>query len=818
MLVLICLLLMPSVALAEQVPDHGIPVLAISLDGGDGEFQKMNTSEGHAYECAGSMSLDVPDGYADATGLTAPQDRADLKIEYMRGRGNSTWNPDGGRNPYKVKLSKKTDLLGPDVGANKHWVLLASPYDSSSLRNRLVAFMGSRLGLAYTPVGVHVDLVINGEYRGSYYLAEQVRIGDARVAIDELGPADVEEPEVTGGYLLAMAPDADEPVGNRITTSRGIRFCGDSPVFDAADPDEELGAPEQKAYLANYLQETEDAVWNRGPWTDYMDPASASAYWWVQEFTKNVDAFLTPSTYLYKERGGKLFWGPLWDFDQSMGSISGDAIGFTSREMDWLDFLRTYDEGFIAQLRSDWLVYDAALEDIVRAGGVLDQLANEVRSSWQADFDLWVRDTPVGPYSKSFDEEVSSLRSWIAERRAWINAHIDTELTDVYRKVTFMADGQEMATRYARRDSFLYNLVIPPKKDGLVFLGWQDQDGNFVEGGVEVQDDVVLTAQYAPASEIVLAQDIFFNSYDFWTSLDDANGPSYVILAADTQERYPDWSSSDPSVAEVNTYGAVVAHAVGTTTITATLASGASKSFLLHVTQSFNELSTNVDSMTPQQDTLELEVGAYGQVRVDIRPQANNLTLPAYESANPSVAEVDEMGVVRGIAPGTTEIRLYDPTDSEKTYATYTVVVSDNADNESEDPEEEPGDDEGPDGEEPEQGPGDDEGPDNGSKGEEPEGEKPEGNTPVQEQPEQPDSEKNPQAGPQGTSPGSTNGAGTIGRSAATPASRPASGTALPRTADASVAGAALCAACGLVAVLIWTKGEYPFWSRIPPH
>ena len=835
-LALICLLLMPHIAYAEAMPDHGIPVLCISVDGGQDEFVRMNTSEGHAYECTGSLSLAVPEGYVDTIGLTTPQSLANLEVEYLRGRGNSTWNPDGGRNPYKVKLRKKAALLGPNAGASKHWVLLASPYDSSGMRNRLVALMGTRLGLAYTPVGTHVDLVINDEYRGSYYLCEQVRVGDSRVGIDELGPTDVEEPAITGGYLLAMAPDADEPAGNRITTSRGVSFCGDSPSFASSDPNDELGAPEQKAYLATYLQTVEDAIWEGGPWDSYMDADSAAAYWWVQEFVQNVDAYLTPSTYLYKERSGKLYWGPLWDFDQSMGCISAGTEGLTFREMDWLDFLRTYDEGFIQRLREVWSSYDATLEDIVREGGVLDQLAGEVRASWQADFELWVQGTPREPYARSFDGEVEDIRSWITARRSWINEHVGTGLDGVFSAVSFEVDGQTVAVRHARTGSYFSSLAGAPHKDGMVFLGWHDQDGTLVEGGVELEGDLTLTAQYAPIGETVLAQDIFFSSYDFWTALDAPDGPPYVIVTAESQERYPQWTSSDPSVAEADAHGFVIAHAAGTTTITATLANGTSKSYTLHVVQASSELYATMETLTPRAESLELNVGAYGQVPVDVGPQANSSTFPVYECADPSVAEVDELGVVRAIAAGTTEIRACDPNDPEATFATFAVIVNaaeeeepggngpgdgsgdkDGSGNEGseEEPEEGSGEkddsedegeetgngseDEGEPGDEDEQG---NESGDSSGEKDEPSAEKPSGDaTPATDKPGQPQSGGQSQERSMRSS--ATFGTTAASGSTASVPSRQTTSATLARTADASLVGSGLCAACGLLAVIV---------------
>ena len=49
-------------------------------------------------------------------------------------RGNSTNELD--KRPFKLKLDKKSDLLG--MGKSKHWILLANAIDATLLRNRLM--------------------------------------------------------------------------------------------------------------------------------------------------------------------------------------------------------------------------------------------------------------------------------------------------------------------------------------------------------------------------------------------------------------------------------------------------------------------------------------------------------------------------------------------------------------------------------------------------------------------------------------------------------------------------------------------------------
>lgn len=265
------------------------------------------------------------------------------------------------RREYDIIIYKKADLLG--MGKNKHWVLLANDKDTTLLRNRIISYMGTELELAYTPKMLPVDVVMNGEYLGSYYLSEQVRVGDTRVDIDELTDKDNDEPEITGGYLLSLSPYPDAPEENIFYTEKNVGFGFENPEFYSDDPTDELGTAAQKAYISNYLQETENAVYS-GNVSEYMDLQSAADYWWIQEFSLNVDAFRTDSTYLYKPRGDKLYWGPLWDFDLSLGKSRGETFGFNQSKMPWLDYLRENNEDFQQLLRERWTVLDGIIVPI----------------------------------------------------------------------------------------------------------------------------------------------------------------------------------------------------------------------------------------------------------------------------------------------------------------------------------------------------------------------------------------------------------------------------------------------------------------------
>ena len=452
--VLTCLVLAVCVGLcfaaaaaAEPSADSGIPVLSITMD--PEEYQKVIKSPDHSYRAQeGSVRIDLPAGYQSPYGeIDMEYIGVDLPLDYFRGRGNSTWLQE--KKPFKIKLDGKADLLG--MGKSKHWLLIANALDPSLLRNRIMLDTGRRFGLAYTPGILSVDLYINGEYMGNYMLSQQVRVGKASVGIEEIVPEASTEPEITGGYLLAMNPGSGEPQENIFITERGVRFLLKTPSFDGEE--DEAGAQEQRNYITEYLQRTENAVFGeerKDPdgvsWTEYMDPESAAKYWWMQELCLNGDAFRSDSTFLYKDRGEKLYWGPLWDFDITLNPVDyTDSLNGIS--MAWLDHLRACDPQFQEILLRTWTEMDPILEELVRDGGVIDTFAAEIRPSWLRDRERWDPSGEAG--ETALDTQVIELKHFISQRRKAINAGLEQlgEVTEQSSRAQEQNDSAESANQ-----------------------------------------------------------------------------------------------------------------------------------------------------------------------------------------------------------------------------------------------------------------------------------------------------------------------------------------------------------------------------------
>lgn len=294
----------------------------------------------------------------------------------IRGRGNSTWqNP---KKPYKIKLDKKTDIFG--FGQNKHWVLLANYTDESHMRNTLSYDLSGSMGMPYMQ-NVHVDLILNGQYQGTYQFCEQVKIADGRVNIhnwedyaedvakavykaesangltkDDQDAIEIQlaeknmswlttkkftyqgkeyditkylpdMPDATGGFLVELDAYYDEY--SKFMTSQNQPLQFKNPEFIAT------GQAAIK-YVEDYVNAFERAIQSANYTTTYnnekltysqlFDMDSLTQFWLVSELFMNVDA-MKKSTYLYKDLNGLFHMGPIWDMDWSSNSLVSNYEG-----------------------------------------------------------------------------------------------------------------------------------------------------------------------------------------------------------------------------------------------------------------------------------------------------------------------------------------------------------------------------------------------------------------------------------------------------------------------------------------------------------
>ena len=719
--VLVMLMLLSAAVYADDTaailePQHGIPLVIVNIDeseegiaaarAGDpqheyGTMKDMNTSEKHSVRCVGSVTVKVPEGYELPDGSSAWVD-TDLRLEYIRGRGNSTWN--SSKKPYKVQLSKKADLFG--MGKSKEWALMANYNDNTTMHNRITSWLGRQMGMPYTAESIPVDVVMTGAdgpvYLGLYDLSETVKIEDSRVAIDKLGkqPDDTAaaggtDHQKTGGYLFSVftSYQKDDPESNTFTTKNKLDFHFDSPEF--MDEDSLTGwQKEQRQYLRDNVQYIEDLIVDcdeidkatHDKIAEVLDLESVADYWLVQEFSQNGDAYLTGSTYFFKPRGDRLHFGPLWDFDLAWGRMSADedadndqsVQGFNYTQMLWIDELRAKAPEFVRIIEKEWAKMDPALTQLTKSGGILDQYRNEIRGAYNSDPEIADMD------ENDLEVNTDDLRRWIDARHKWMRDNID-KVGALYVKLTFIADGEVVyVNKRARFGEYASDDPEAPEKEGLYFVGWFTEDGTALNE-VSIEKDTVFYAKYKGLDEAVLPTDLYLQEYEVWAEEDSLVGVSqnYTIVPSDSVIHTVTWTSEDTSIASVDDAGYIFAHKAGDVTLTATTANGVEAKLLLHVVGKGELNPRDPKGIAAEEQEISLKTGESTQTKWHYLPEGEPIknNYYSFESSDDQVADVNSMGVITAVSPGTAEITMTvfcgDDEDEEKISVVFHVTVTD---------------------------------------------------------------------------------------------------------------------------------------------
>jgi hypothetical protein len=337
----------------------------------------------------------------------------------IRGRGNSTWFLR--KKPYRLKLNNSAAILG--MPADKDWNLLANYADKTLLRNALAFQLGSQLNLEYTPRNRFVELVLNGVHQGNYLLTEHIKVGSNRVNINELKQKDTTADKISGGYLLEVDARLDET--NTFTSKYGVPIAIKSP--------EDLDSLHYY-YINHYINHFEDTLFSLA-FTDsthgyqkFIDKASFLDWYLLNEILKNNDAILFSSVFLYKKRNGKLFMGPIWDYDIAAGNaninLNDFPQGWWIRNASWFNRLMQ-DPAFFNET---YQRYQQLQQQVLpQLQYFIDSMAVVLDQSQQLNYQIWqTLDSLIlfNPQALgSYQAEVNHLKLWLQSRLNWLDAN-----------------------------------------------------------------------------------------------------------------------------------------------------------------------------------------------------------------------------------------------------------------------------------------------------------------------------------------------------------------------------------------------------------
>ena len=331
----------------------------------------------------------------------------------IRGRGNSTW--EFPKKPYALKLDNKAEILG--MPKHKRWCLLANWMDRTLMRNDVSFQIARQTGLAWTPRGQFVEVVLNGSHIGNYYLCEQIRAGKDRVNITEMEATDIEGDAITGGYLVELDTNFDE-------VNKFHSAIANMP-YQFQEPDEDVLQPEQMAWFEGYINEMESNLYAKDwlanrEYADYMDLNSFVDWWFVQELADNREPGHPKSSFMHKDRNGKLTAGPVWDFDWGTFMLSRAE---TYSIKDFIYYGRLFEDPvFVSIVKERWAMHKSKFDNIP---DYIRTVAAKIKKSNETDKTIWPMDSTVNEdQDMTFDEAVEHMIMAYKTKLQWLDEEI----------------------------------------------------------------------------------------------------------------------------------------------------------------------------------------------------------------------------------------------------------------------------------------------------------------------------------------------------------------------------------------------------------
>jgi hypothetical protein len=347
--------------------------------------------------------------------------------------GFETWDANGEDNDVV--------LLG--MPKESDWTLNATYNDKTLMRDALAYIFAGSI-MEYAPRVRYTELMLNNQYQGVYLLIEKIKRDKNRVNIPKMETADISGDALTGGYIIKL----DKETGSNSGLgwhSKYAPFPGsfNRPFFQHEYPSGTNIANEQKTYIKKHIDNIENVLSGPGykdpinGFRKYIDTKTLIDFIIVNEITKNPDAYRL-STYFYKERdsdGGKIKFGPVWDFNLGLGNVDyctqGNTEGLVITNFNlvcpndgwvvhfwWKKFLD--DKEFYSELKERWKSHRQNQFSDQRITTLVDSLSNLVGQAQVRNFQRW----PIlGQYiwpnyyvGQTYDEEVKYLKDWLIKR------------------------------------------------------------------------------------------------------------------------------------------------------------------------------------------------------------------------------------------------------------------------------------------------------------------------------------------------------------------------------------------------------------------
>ena len=442
--------------LVDDTFSTNLPIVILTLDGEPTDYKSFSNGEeivDTSVEPYTGGTIAVIDG---GTGRNCISDAPSVVSAIrLKKRGHTSIAFD--KPQYLIKTVTDTeeenlvDFLG--MGEGHEWILNGSLADKSMLRNYLAYRIASEVGggaMAPDSRYCEVLLVTEGgyEYRGVYLLHETVSRGKNRVNIDQFKQKNDYTSYIVRRDRFTSFDVMLDTYGRLNGLSEewiGVKYPSEQKLTDTA-----------KAFIEGDFSRTEQVLYAEDEnlfrmYDQYIDVDSFVDYFLINEFFGNYDAG-EHSTYMYKNSGGKLYIGPVWDFDQAMDNYFQDEMESETLAFQTAPLFEQLcqDKRFIDCLKERYGVLRAGVLSEDHVFLVIDETIAYLRSAQEREWYRWAADyedgsftnphnyyladyvqdgVTVNRFNDKYDQEIYIIRTYLHKH----GNSIQTELTKLYK-------------------------------------------------------------------------------------------------------------------------------------------------------------------------------------------------------------------------------------------------------------------------------------------------------------------------------------------------------------------------------------------------
>ena len=333
----------------------------------------------------------------------------------IKGHGNSTWKSYP-KKPYTLKLPAQANFIG--TGKTKRWVLLANWMDRTNLRNDVAFEAARQTSMIWTPSGTFVELYLNGEYNGLYWLGEKIHAEGSNFTCDYF-------------YSYDVSDKSEYDFNTQHGHWQNATKVGEIPV-ELKYPDRDNYTAAEFAVILDRAKKTlyavEDAIMRGDQPSSVLDLDTVCDWYLINEVLSNNEGKSPKSTFFaYKD--GKLFSGPVWDFDY--GTFTPERHGLQLKSSLYYYQLWTHPE-FKSHLKHRWSIIKPVFQNL---GTYIDKQANLIRKAEARNHEMWpcypnpLSETADGKVNGdevlSFDEAVAVMKSALQDRIEEVDLEIN---------------------------------------------------------------------------------------------------------------------------------------------------------------------------------------------------------------------------------------------------------------------------------------------------------------------------------------------------------------------------------------------------------